>query len=401
MRASFKAKIAGVAVAALAFGGMAAMAAPSANATTFNCVFSNGCGALHGVNAVGTPVAVDAKYKNPAEEAIGYPDLSGDSATNVALVAHQSKSFGTLADTAVQAFLTHRTATDCPAQVTNFTSSNPSTATPAAGTTFSHASATGVASAVISSGNLVVTVTGTGNGSVTVSNTSANGDCTVVDSVALMASSGNVTSQVESQDVITSVTSANNNVTGSVTFNANSSPAIAATESNLPPGLVSGQPLTPGSATPGTYNDLGLTVTDAQGASVTGTFDLKVTGHHVAVSGPVFYTIVFAKNGFWSSDCLTAVGAGKLRFSPCTLGHNPAQRFYAFSGSVPVTANILGGGTYSFRNAAFGFMEDASQNTSPLTPQNDLADSILPGGRQLDVNGTGPIQANELWIWGP
>lgn len=53
MRASFKAKIAGAAVALLAFGGMAALAAPSASATTLTCtniatatVSPFGCGGL-------------------------------------------------------------------------------------------------------------------------------------------------------------------------------------------------------------------------------------------------------------------------------------------------------------------------------------------------------------------
>jgi hypothetical protein len=328
------------------------MAAPSANATTFNCVFSNGCGALHGVNAVGTPVAVDAKYKNPDEMAIGYPDLTGDSATNVALVAHTQHSVGTQAwaDTALFG-------TDANLVCTDATSAPPSP--PACG----------------------------GNGTLT------------------------------------------NNVGGSLTFTFTPAGPVALSASQsdsavLPSGLAAGAPVSIGggqftvavplgTAVPNTYGAQSVTFNAVypDGPSrtftdtITVTFILKVDANHEFTPGPVstFYTIVFAKNGFWSSQCLTEVGTvGKVRFAPCTLGHDPGQRFYAYLGGVPATSSILAGGTYSFQSGeGGGFLEDASVNPSPQLPQTDLADSILPNGRQLDVNGTNSLQANEMWTWGP
>lgn len=205
---SFKTKLAAAVLGVSAAGAIVAGSMPAAQATTFKCIFSNGCGALHGVNAEGNSVAVDAKYQNPNEMVIGYPDLEGDSATNVSLVAHT--------------FHTH-----------------------------------------------------------------------------------------------------------------------------------------------------------------------------------TYYTIVFAKDGFWSDRCVTAVGDGKLRFLPCTLGRDSGQRFRAYldgTGS-PTVVNNLSGDTYAFRNdSTGGYLEDAS-HSNPAVARSDISDSMLPWGRQLDANGAHPTFANELWTW--
>jgi hypothetical protein len=81
-------------------------------------------------------------------------------------------------------------------------------------------------------------------------------------------------------DEVNAISNVNNNTDGSVTFAAKDTDdlAIAIGESNLPAGLVSGNPLLPGTATPGGYNDLQVTATDAKGATATGSFELLVNG---------------------------------------------------------------------------------------------------------------------------
>jgi hypothetical protein len=62
------------AAAGLTLAAGAAIGATSAFASTAGCSFGDGCATLHGVNAAGNPVAMDAKYKNEHEILIGYPD---------------------------------------------------------------------------------------------------------------------------------------------------------------------------------------------------------------------------------------------------------------------------------------------------------------------------------------
>jgi len=81
-------------------------------------------------------------------------------------------------------------------------------------------------------------------------------------------------------DEILTVTSANQNGPGSVLFSAtdNLSAAVSITETNLPGGLDAANPLLPGTAAPGTYNNLAVVATDVNGAVGTGGFLLKVNG---------------------------------------------------------------------------------------------------------------------------
>jgi hypothetical protein len=82
-------------------------------------------------------------------------------------------------------------------------------------------------------------------------------------------------------DEVLQITATNQNTDGSVLFAAKDTadvPTSAISESNLPGGLVSGNPLLPGTAVPGFYNDLQVTATDAAGAKATGAFLLKVNG---------------------------------------------------------------------------------------------------------------------------
>jgi hypothetical protein len=80
---------------------------------------------------------------------------------------------------------------------------------------------------------------------------------------------------------------ADTNAAGAVTFSATSSATndtLTFSESNLPVGLVSGNPTLTyvnGTATPGTYTGVVATVTDTDGAVLNGTFTLTVNGNEV------------------------------------------------------------------------------------------------------------------------
>jgi hypothetical protein len=82
----------------------------------------------------------------------------------------------------------------------------------------------------------------------------------------------------------------NNNATGAVQFSGTVTPAGACTltfsQSNLPGGLVSGNPLVPGTAVPRIYTGVVYTATDPLGSTFSGTFALHVFGHVVVPPPP-------------------------------------------------------------------------------------------------------------------
>jgi hypothetical protein len=83
---------------------------------------------------------------------------------------------------------------------------------------------------------------------------------------------------------------ADSNSNGTVNFTADSSlssDTITYTESNLPTGLSSGNPLTysGGTAAPGTYSGVTATATDSDGAVLKGTFSLTVSANEVNNEG--------------------------------------------------------------------------------------------------------------------
>ncbi|HEV2255464.1 MAG TPA: Ig domain-containing protein [Streptosporangiaceae bacterium] len=92
------------------------------------------------------------------------------------------------------------------------------------------------------------------------------------------------------------------NASGDVKFSATSSETgdtITFAESNLPAGLSSGSPALSyvgGTAAPGTYSGVKVTATDADGAAVTGTFDLTVEAS--AASGSYGDEVNRFGNGF-------------------------------------------------------------------------------------------------------
>jgi hypothetical protein len=143
--------------------------------------------------------------------------------------------------------------------------------------------------------SLVLTSAGTVTGSATLTftlNSATSGvTCTAAETVKVTETVGTLgesaaPTSVPGETVTTSVF--NNNATGAVQFTGNvtvQSCPVTYSESNLPAGLVSGNPLVPGSAIPRTgsnfYGGVVYTATDPLGSTFSGTFDLHVFGHVV------------------------------------------------------------------------------------------------------------------------
>ncbi len=140
------------------------------------------------------------------------------------------------------------------------------------------------------------TATGTGTLTFTIKSTMTGVTCTAAETVAVSESAGTLgeSSKPTSKPGETVTVSAfNNNTTGAVQFTGTvtvQSCAVAFSESNLPAGLVSGNPLVPGSAVPRTgdnfYGGVVYTATDPLGSTFSGTFDLHVFGHPVVPPPP-------------------------------------------------------------------------------------------------------------------
>jgi hypothetical protein len=125
---------------------------------------------------------------------------------------------------------------------------------------------------------------------VTLTATDVYGDVAVV-TVPVLVKNDSVTRGPGSvlTDEVYQMTATNENGPGSILFAAKdtSDTAISSfSEINLPSGLTSGNPLEPGSAVPGSYNDLLVTATDSAGAKATGSWLLTVNGG-IAPAAPV------------------------------------------------------------------------------------------------------------------
>jgi hypothetical protein len=154
------------------------------------------------------------------------------------------------------------------------------------------------------------------NGSVVLTATDTDGDVAVVTvpvTVGLNSVTYNLAGGGVLTDEIKTVTDVNENGPGSILFSAtdNLNAAVSFTETNLPAGLASGNPLLPGSAIPGTYNDLAVQATDANGAVGTGAFLLKVNGGPAAVPvlshGQAYYVSPVRENVAFESSLPTWV----------------------------------------------------------------------------------------------
>jgi len=137
------------------------------------------------------------------------------------------------------------------------------------------------------------TTTGSAALAFTFGSTTSGVTCTATQTVKVTETSGvltwSLTKSVPSETPVT-VSVLNNNATGAVQFSGTVTPAGACTlkfsQSNLPAGLVSGNPLVPGTAVPRIYTGVGYTATDPLGSTFSGTFSLHVFGHVVVPPPP-------------------------------------------------------------------------------------------------------------------
>jgi hypothetical protein len=148
-------------------------------------------------------------------------------------------------------------------------------------------------SLVLTSGG---TATGTGKLTFTIQSANSAVTCTATETVTVSESTGTMgessaPTSVPGEKV--AVSAFNNNSTGAVEFTGTvtvQSCTVTFSESNLPPGLVSGNPLVPGSAAPRTdgnyYGGVVYTATDPLGSTFSGTFDLHVFAQAVAPPPP-------------------------------------------------------------------------------------------------------------------
>jgi hypothetical protein len=125
------------------------------------------------------------------------------------------------------------------------------------------------------------------------------------------------------------------NSSSTVTFSAVSNQtgdSISFSESDLPSGLTSGSPTLTyvgGTAAPGTYNDVGVTATDTDGATLKGTFTLTVSANSATNYGDMVNTFNNGFDVYRQHDYAGAIIAGW----PATQD-DPATHFDLNSGST-------------------------------------------------------------------
>lgn len=335
-------------------GGTALAGATAASASSTGCAFSNGCATLHGTDAAGNTVAMDAKYQNKTEILIGYPDNVGDNATSFDGVLHYTRPHSVTAwnDTGLSQWTLDSSPSPTPAP-------SPEGSFTIAG--FTYNGTTGCLEFTVSGGTAPYSaaLSGVAGATVTVADGDGGGE----------SSEGPETSTAEAAE----------------TYDG----AICVNGDNL---------------TPGVYHNVTLTVTDSykNPLSASETFAVKVYGVQVTVPGgsTPFYTFVYAPHGDWTSQCVTDInGSGALRLAACTLGRDKGQDFTVDSGN-----GLLSGSQAHLSNLLAAAVGSSSCLTDPSTSnpavkQSDATDEVAPGGRQLYVNGSCAANAN-LWSWG-
>jgi hypothetical protein len=205
--------------------------------------------------------------------------------------------------------------------------------------------------------------------------TAGNAEALVIP-VALTASSIQVSGTV----VKVSLSAlADANSSGTVTFSATSSAknTITFAQSNLPAGLVSGNPLTyvGGNAAPGTYNGVKVTATDSDGAALNGTFNLTVQANAVNSYGDEVNRF---GNGFDSYQQRQHPGAIIAGWTATQ--NDPATHFILNTGTHQ--------GAYQFEYAPKG----TASGLCVSDPGGGWASDPLPDGLILANCNTGPWQ---------
>lgn len=413
---------AGLAAGLLAAGLGAAALSGTAQASTPGCAFTNGCATLHGIDAGGSAVAMDAKYQSSKTGTliIGYPDKPGDGATTFAGVLHETpgKKVVTYQDTGLQVRDFDNTCnTAAGHNVTpTVTGNGLATGTITAGGSNTLSASSSVADLSVNGGGTpVLSWTGAANGvaetlivaenygagcvSLWGSDVSATGGGTHVVFTPFTVIASSSGGHIHETDTGSSVDTFTDTVSGGTfTFTA------------LPKGVSqAGGVLTADSSTaiPGTYTSVGVVYTEPGGVVDTASFTLVISGvKSVSPGTPTpYYTFAYAKGGDWTSQCVTNVnGSGSLILAPCTLGKDHYQDFYALNSAGVPQGDLLtnGGGTYHIQNflAAYGSPSSCLADTAtvnPATPETNAFDTAI-GGRQLRVNASCTASATE-WSW--
>ena len=204
---------------------------------------------------------------------------------------------------------------------------------------------------------------------------------TITESAGVL--SWSLVSSVPSEAVAVSVF--NNNATGTVTFSgaftSGGSGPLAFSQSNLPNGLVSGNPLVPGKAFPRIYTGVIYTASDALGSTFSGTFSLNVIGHVVVPPPPpgnYGNEVNPFGNGFdvfQQHQAVNAIIAGWTATQA-----DPATHFIRLPGTVP--------GAFRYEYAPNG----AGTGLFVSDPGYDAAGTGLTNGLVLRAGNNGPWQ---------
>jgi hypothetical protein len=175
---------------------------------------------------------------------------------------------------------------------------------------------------------------------------------------------------------------ADTNSGGTVTFGATSSAGVGDTltfaESNLPTGLVSGNPTLTyvgGTAAPGTYSAVAVSVTDTAGAALKGTFTLTVDANTVGTYGDEVNPFGNGFDAYQQHQYSGAIVAGWTATQT-----DPATNFILNAGTHP--------GAYQFEYAP----RDTASGLCVSDPGGGWASDPLRDGLLLTTCNTGPWQ---------
>ena len=173
------------------------------------------------------------------------------------------------------------------------------------------------------------------------------------------------------------------NIAGTVKFSATSSVgnAISFAQSNLPAGLVSGNPVLTyvgGTAAPGTYGGVKVTATDTDGAVLHGVFSLVVHANAVSTPGPYGDEVNPFGNGFDVYQQHQYAGAIIAGWTATKA--DPATHFLRLAGTSA--------GADKFEYAPNG----AGTGLCVSDPGGGWASDPLPDGLILTVCNNGPWQ---------
>ena len=232
------------------------------------------------------------------------------------------------------------------------------------------------------------TVTGSGTLTFTINSATSGVTVTAAETVNFTESSGTLGESVTPTSVPGEKVTAsvfNNNATGNVEFTGTvtvQSGPVAFSQSNLPAGLVSGNPLVPGSAVPRTgassYSDVVYTATDPLGSTFRGTFDLHVFGRVVTQPGNYGDMVNPFGNGFDVFQQHQYPGAIVAGWTATKA--DQATHFIRVPGTVP--------GAYKFEYAPNG----VASGLCISDPGGGWASDPLPDGLILTVSNNGPWQ---------